>query len=154
MVMKSISKSYGVPGLRLGILASADTSLIDRVKKEVSIWNINSFAEYYMQIFGKYESDYKKACRLFVRERELFYKDLQTISFLRVFPSQAYFFLCEITNKYSSAELANELIKRDILISNCSTKNHMGETGKQLIRLAIRDREDDSYLIDTLHSLE
>lgn len=154
MVMKSISKSYGVPGLRLGILASADTSLIDRVKKEVSIWNINSFAEYYMQIFGKYESDYKKACRLFVRERELFYKDLQTISFLRVFPSQANFFLCEITNKYSSAELANELIKRDILISNCSTKNHMGETGKQLIRLAIRDREDDSYLIDTLHSLE
>ena len=154
MVMKSISKSYGVPGLRLGILASADTSLIDRVKKEVSIWNINSFAEYYMQIFGKYESDYKKACRLFVRERELFYKDLQTISFLRVFPSQAYFFLCEITNKYSSAELANELIKRDILISNCSTKNHMGETGKQLIRLSIRDREDDSYLIDTLHSLE
>ncbi len=154
MVMKSISKSYGVPGLRLGILASADTSLIDRVKKEVSIWNINSFAEYYMQIFGKYESDYKKACRLFVRERELFYKDLQTISFLRVFPSQANFFLCEITNKYSSAELANELIKRDILISNCSTKNHMGETGKQLIRLSIRDREDDSYLIDTLHSLE
>jgi histidinol-phosphate/aromatic aminotransferase/cobyric acid decarboxylase-like protein/GTP:adenosylcobinamide-phosphate guanylyltransferase len=154
MVMKSISKSYGVPGLRLGILASADTSLIDRVKKEVSIWNINSFAEYYMQIFGKYESDYKKACRLFVLERELFYKDLQTISFLRVFPSQANFFLCEITNKYSSAELANELIKRDILISNCSTKNHMGETGKQLIRLAIRDREDDSYLIDTLHSLE
>lgn len=154
MVMKSISKSYGVPGLRLGILASADTSLIDRVKKEVSIWNINSFAEYYMQIFGKYESDYKKACRLFVLERELFYKDLQTISFLRVFPSQANFFLCEITNKYSSAELANELIKRDILISNCSTKNHMGETGKQLIRLAIRDREDDSYLIDILHSLE
>ena len=117
MVMKSISKSYGVPGLRLGILASADTSLIDRVKKEVSIWNINSFAEYYMQIFGKYESDYKKACRLFVRERELFYKDLQTISFLRVFPSQANFFLCEVKNKYTSAELANELIKRNIIIS-------------------------------------
>ena len=154
MVMKSISKSYGVPGLRLGILASADTSLIDRVKKEVSIWNINSFAEYYMQIFGKYESDYKKACRLFVRERELFYKDLQTISFLRVFPSQANFFLCEVTNKYTSSELANELIKRNILISNCSTKRCMKETGKQLIRLAIRDRKDDAKLINVLKSLE
>ena len=154
MVMKSISKSYGVPGLRLGILASSDTSLIDRVKKEVSIWNINSFAEYYMQIFGKYESDYKKACRLFVRERELFYKDLQTISFLRVFPSQANFFLCEVTNKYTSSELANELIKRNILISNCSTKRCMKETGKQLIRLAIRDRKDDAKLINVLKSLE
>ena len=154
MVMKSISKSYGVPGLRLGILASANTELIDRIKKEVSIWNINSFAEYYMQIFGKYEADYKKACRLFVHERELFYKDLKTISYLRVFPSQANFFLCEVTSKYTSAELANELIKRNILISNCSTKRFMKETGKQLIRLAIRDRKDDTTLIEVLRSLE
>lgn len=154
MVMKSISKSYGIPGLRLGILASADTTLIDRVKKEVPIWNINSFAEYYMQIFGKYESDYKKACRLFIQERELFYKDLKTISYLHVIPSQSNFFLCEITSKYTSTELANELIKRNILISNCSTKRCMKETGKQLIRLAIRDRKDDSYLIEILHSLE
>lgn len=154
MVMKSISKSYGVPGLRLGILASANSELIDRIKKEVSIWNINSFAEYYMQIFGKYEADYKKACRLFVHERELFYKDLKTISYLRVFPSQANFFLCEVTSKYTSAELANELIKRNILISNCSTKRFMKETGKQLIRLAIRDRKDDTTLIEVLRSLE
>lgn len=154
MVMKSISKSYGVPGLRLGILASANTELINRIKKEVSIWNINSFAEYYMQIFGKYETDYKKACRLFVQERELFYKDLKTISYLRVIPSQANFFLCEVTSKYTSAELANELIKRNILISNCSTKRFMKETGKQLIRLAIRDRKDDTTLIEVLRSLE
>ena len=49
-VMKSISKSYGVPGLRLGILCSADKDLIARIKKEVSIWNLNSFAEFFMQI--------------------------------------------------------------------------------------------------------
>lgn len=154
IVMKSISKSYGVPGLRLGIMASADTKLIDRVKKEVSIWNINSVAEYYMQIFGKYEADYKKACRLFAQERELFYKDLKTISYLHVIPSQANFFLCEVTSKFTSVELANELIKRNILISNCSTKRHMREMGKQLIRLAIRDRDDDRRLIQVLKSLE
>lgn len=107
-----------------------------------------------MQIFGKYEADYKKACRLFVQERELFYKDLKTISYLRVIPSQANFFLCEVTSKYTSAELANELIKRNILISNCSTKRFMKETGKQLIRLAIRDRKDDKALIEVLKSLE
>jgi histidinol-phosphate/aromatic aminotransferase/cobyric acid decarboxylase-like protein len=53
VVMKSISKSFGVPGLRLGILASADKGLIATVKKEVSIWNLNSFAEFYMQIYNK-----------------------------------------------------------------------------------------------------
>lgn len=34
MVMKSISKSYGVPGLRLGILATADIDLIVRMKRK------------------------------------------------------------------------------------------------------------------------
>ena len=63
MVVKSISKSYGVPGLRLGVLASSNLLLIDRVRKNVPIWNINSFAEFYMQIFNKYEQDYKQACR-------------------------------------------------------------------------------------------
>ena len=154
MVMKSISKSYGVPGLRLGILASANTALINHIKKEVSIWNVNSFAEYYMQVFGKYETEYKKACRLFVHERELFYNELKDISYLHVIPSQANFFLCEVTDKYSSAELANELIRKDILISNCSTKRCMKGTGKQLIRLAIRDRKDDTKLINVLKSLE
>lgn len=70
MVMKSISKSYGVPGLRLGVFATSNTELIARMKKEVPIWNINSFAEFYLQIFGKYEKDYIKACRNFVVERE------------------------------------------------------------------------------------
>ena len=89
------------------------------------------------------------------KERQIeFYKDLKTISYLRVFPSQANFFLCEVTSKYTSAELANELIKRNILISNCSTKRFMKETGKQLIRLAIRDRKDDTTLIEVLRSLE
>ena len=53
VVIKSISKSYGVPGIRLGILASADDDLITEMKKDVSIWNINSFGEFYMQIEEK-----------------------------------------------------------------------------------------------------
>ena len=70
IIIKSISKSYGVPGLRLGVLATSDTRLIDSIRKDVAIWNINSFAEFYMQIFGKYEDDYQRACKKFVVERE------------------------------------------------------------------------------------
>ena len=154
MVMKSISKSYGVPGLRLGVFASSDTVLIARIKKEVSIWNINSFGEFYMQIFGKYENDYRRSCKFFREERQKFYNDLQTISYLRVIPSQANYFLCEVTSKYTSTELTQALIERDVLISNCSLKRNMGDTGKQLIRLAVRDRKDDERLVDILKSLE
>ena len=58
IVLKSISKSFGVAGLRLGVIATADTDLIAFMKKDVAIWNINSFAEYYLQIIEKYRDDY------------------------------------------------------------------------------------------------
>lgn len=151
MVMKSISKSYGVPGLRLGVFASSDTELIQRIKKEVSIWNINSFGEFYMQIYGKYENDYRKACRKFCEVREMFYEDLKQIDFLRVIPSQANYFLCEVTNKYTSAELCELLIEKDIVISNCGKKKHMD--GRNLVRLAVRDEADNARLVEVLKSL-
>ncbi|MBR6104151.1 MAG: aminotransferase class I/II-fold pyridoxal phosphate-dependent enzyme [Paludibacteraceae bacterium] len=151
MVMKSISKSYGVPGLRLGVFVSSNRDLIAKMKKEVSIWNINSFAEFYLQIFGKYEKDYKKACTLFIKEREVFKSELESIPFLHVMPSQANYFLCEVTQKYTSAELTQKLIDANIIISNCGLKSNM--QGKQLIRLAIRSREDNDKLIQTLKRL-
>ena len=151
MVMKSISKSYGVPGIRLGVFASSDTELIQKIKKEVSIWNINSFGEFYMQIYGKYENDYRKACRKFCEVREKFYEDLKQIDFLRVIPSQANYFLCEVTRKYTSAELCELLIEKDIIISNCGKKKHMD--GRNLVRLAVRDEADNARLVEVLKSL-
>lgn len=151
MVMKSISKSYGVPGLRLGVFASSDTELIQKIKKEVSIWNINSFGEFYMQIYGKYENDYRKACRKFCEVREKFYEELKQINFLRVIPSQANYFLCEVTSKYTSAELCELLIEKDIIISNCGKKKHMD--GRNLVRLAVRNEADNAQLVEVLKSL-
>ena len=148
MVMKSISKSYGVPGLRLGILATAGIYLIVRMKKEVSIWNINSFAEFYLQIYGKYEKDYIKACAKFIAERETFYTELQSIPYLRVIPSQANYFLCEVIAKYTSSELTQKLIENDVIVSNCGLKSNM--FGYNLVRLAIRSRKDNARLIDIL----
>lgn len=149
IVMKSISKSYGVPGLRLGVLASSDEALISRMKKDVAIWNINSFAEFYMQIFGKYEGDYRKACKTFIAERERFRKRLSEIPFLRVIPSQANYFLCEITEKFTAGELTARLLNEaDILIKDCSTKAAFN--GKNYIRLAVRDTADNDKLVDTL----
>ena len=148
VVMKSISKSYGVPGLRLGIMATSDMALINYAKKNVAIWNINSFAEFYMQIYGKYENDYKKACIKFLDERNRFYKSLQKIDFLRVIPSQANYFLCEVTDKYTSTELTKLLLEKNILIKDCSTKKAFN--AKNYIRIAISDKKDNLALLKTL----
>lgn len=152
IVVKSISKSYGVPGLRLGILASGNKTLISKMKKEVAIWNINSFAEFYMQIYGKYEKDYIAACHNFIEERNIFFEELQAISFLRVIPSQANYFLCEITDKYTARELTKILLERyGILIKDCGTKSAFA--GKNYIRIAIRDRVDNAYFVQSLKEL-
>lgn len=152
MVMKSISKSYGVPGLRLGVFATSDKEIIAKMKKDVAIWNINSFAEYYMQIFAKYEKDYQEACDKFIEERNLFINELRQIPFLRVIDSQANYFLCEVKNKYTSTKLTRILLeKADILIKDCSTKSAFN--GRNFIRIAIRDRKDNIKLVETLKKL-
>ena len=153
VVIKSISKSFGVPGLRLGILASSDKELITWMKKDISIWNINSFAEFYMQIFGKYEQDYSNACSKFITERKRFLSELQQIDFLRVIPSQANYFLCEIVKKYTSKELTRLLLKHyNILIKDCSTKSAFNSSN--YIRIAIRDTNDNNTLINALKNFK
>lgn len=152
IVVKSISKSYGVPGLRLGIMASADKDMISFVKKDVSIWNLNSFAEFFMQIYSKYEGDYRKAALKFQKEREVFKEELMSVPFLRVFDSESNYFLCEVLPPYASYSLAVRLLnEHNILIKDCSTKKVFD--GRNYIRIAIRNREDNRRLIEALKSL-
>lgn len=152
-VMKSISKSYGVPGLRLGILATSDRDMIQYMRKDVGIWNINSFAEFYMQIYGKYEKDYQSSCDKFRKERDIFFEELKAIPYLRVIPSQANYFLCEITGLFTAHELTLQLLsEHNILIKDCSTKKGF-PSDRQYIRIAIRDRKDNSKLCESLKSL-
>lgn len=151
-VIKSISKSYGVPGLRLGVLASSDTTMINRIKKEVSIWNINSFGEYYMQIFGKYSKDYIKACVAFINERERFQQEMTKISFIRVIPSQANYFMIKLIDKYSPEELSAILLKNyNILIKSCNSKH--GLENKNYVRIAVRGKNDNDLLLQALKEL-
>lgn len=151
VVVKSISKSYGVPGFRLGVLASGNTELIARIKKQVAIWNINSYGEFFMQIFEKYHKEYVIACEEFKKERDMFYKELQTIPYIEVYPSQANYFLCRLKGRYTSHELSILLLKQNILIKDCGTKKAFN--GGNYIRLAVRDRKDNQHLVEVLSKL-
>ena len=152
IVVKSISKSYGVPGLRLGIMASADEMLIKEAKKCVSIWNINSFAEFFMQIFTKYSKDYHKACGSFQAERADFLSKLCEIPFIHVMPTQANFVLCEVKEPYSSMEIVKRMLREhNILLSACSAKK--GLQGGKYLRIAIRGHQDNARLIEAFKQL-
>ena len=146
-VMKSISKSYGVPGLRLGVLASGDQTVIDSMKKDVAIWNINSFGEFYMQIAEKYQNDYEKSLILLREERARFEEELEQVAGVRVIPSQANFVMVELDEQISPKELLKTLlVKYDLLIKELTTKTN----GRNYLRLAVRNQKDNDTLIQAL----
>ena len=143
-VMKSISKSYGVPGLRLGVLASGDTETIGKMKKDVAIWNINSFGEFYMQIEEKYKKDYNAALVRIREERSRFQGELSKIKGVRVIPSQANFVMVELEAGISPKELLKTLlIKYNLLIKELTTKTN----GRNYLRLAVRNTADNDALL-------
>ncbi|WP_299524038.1 aminotransferase class I/II-fold pyridoxal phosphate-dependent enzyme [uncultured Methanobrevibacter sp.] len=152
IIVKSISKSFGVPGLRLGVLASNNLELIKYIKKDVAIWNINSFGEFYLQIFEKYKSDYEEGIIKFKQSRNKLEKDLGSIKNLRVIPSQANYLMCEVQGEISSTDLTEILLnKYDILIKDLFSKN--GCYGKSYVRLAVRDEKDNSALFEALKEI-
>lgn len=152
IIIKSISKSYGVPGIRLGILVSSNENLIKKLKKKVSIWNINSFGEFYMQIEEKYKKDYESALHKIKLERKKLTMDLSRISGLRVIPSQANYLLVEITNGMTAKELAKDLfVKYNIFIKDLSQKIHMNN--RQFVRVAIRNNADNLQLVAAMKEL-
>lgn len=146
-VLKSISKSYGVPGLRLGILASGDTEMIDYIKKDVAIWNINSFAEFYMQIEEKYRNDYVESLARIRAERARYVSQLCKISQLRVIPSQANYVMVELLGDNTAKGITRRLlVGHHILVKDLSGKFE----GKQYLRLAVRTTEDNDKLVSAL----
>ena len=147
-VVKSISKSFGVPGIRLGILASDDLELIADIKKDVAIWNINSFAEFYLQIYEKYSKNYSTALKKFKSARDKYIKDLSSLDGIRVIPTQANYVTCEITSGKTSTQLAQVLLEKNIFIKDLSTKK--GFDGRNYIRIAVKNEEDNDKLIAAL----
>ena len=146
-VMKSISKSYGVPGIRLGVLASGDVETIKSLKKDVAIWNINSFGEFFMQIFEKYRKAYAKALVQIREERTRFETELSKIRGIRVIPSQANYVMVEI-NRDAKELTKTMLIKYNLLIKELVSKTG----GKNYLRLAIRDTEDNDKLLAAMRN--
>lgn len=151
VIVKSISKSYGVPGFRLGILASGDRRLIEEIKKDVSIWNINSYGEFFMQIIGKYKRDYAAAALYFKEVRAGFFESLGSIPGIRPIASQANYIMLELTGGMKAGKLAEELLwNHNLLIKDLTSK--VGGRG-EYIRIAVKSEEENRRLIEGLEDV-
>ena len=70
---------------------------------------------------------------------------------MRVIPSQANYVLCEVLAPFTSKQLTTMLLEDNILIKDLSDKK--GFDGKQYVRIAVRDDEDNQTLIFALKAL-
>ena len=148
IVIKSISKSYGVPGLRLGILGTSNKKYLNTINNNLPVWNINSFAEYFLQVIFLYKSDYIIGCNKIKEERNRFYDELSKIDKISVYSSEANYFMIKL-NQGNANELAEYLLEnKKILIKVLNGKN--GFDQKEYIRIAIKLKEENNYLLECL----
>ena len=152
IVIRSISKSFGVPGLRLGLLGSANHDIIASVKKDIAIWNINSLAEFFLQIFGKYKSDYEEGIIKFKNVRSSFMSSMESIPFIRAIESHANYVLCEVLPPFNSLELSQKLLREHkILVRTLSGK--LGFEDASYSRIAIKTEEENERLFMALREI-
>ena len=150
IVVKSISKSYGIPGIRLGVLATSNEEIMKQIKKYISIWNINSYGEYFLQIATLFKNDYINSCNKIATVREKFINDLKEISKIKVYDSEANYVLCNL-NDNDSTEIAIKLLEKNIFIKDLKTKDAF--KNMNYIRLAVRTEEENNILVNELKSL-
>ena len=145
IVVKSIGKSYGVAGLRLGVIATSDVKLLNQIKSDMQIWNINSMAEYFMQIFNMYKKSYILSCEKIANERNRMIKEINNIKEIKAYPSQANFIMIDLKQTSSYDLCVSALNNANILIKDLSTKNYFNN--KNYIRVAVRNEEDNNRLL-------
>ena len=148
VVIKSISKSYGNPGLRLGILASSDLAMIEKFKSHMAIWNINSFAEYYLQIHNLYAQFYTESCYRIAEERNRISNILGKYKNIKVFDSQANYIMIELL-EHSSKQVAIKMLEDDkILVKDLSEKKIFKK--HNFMRIAVKSEEENNLILKSI----
>jgi len=150
VVLKSMSKVFGIAGLRLGYLLTADRDLLEGFRRHIPIWNINGLAEAFLRSVGNYRSEFKQSCELTRQTCQQFYRQLQAVPGLRPIEPDANFVFCEIsTPGVSGADLARELYAdHGILIKDCTNKSM--QNAERYLRIASRTPAENLRLVEAL----
>jgi histidinol-phosphate/aromatic aminotransferase/cobyric acid decarboxylase-like protein/choline kinase len=141
VILKSLGKAFGVCGLRLGYIASADRDFVNNIKKLLPIWNVNNFAETFIRQLNRYDRQFKASCERTKRDRDAFYKDLVSLG-IKAWKPDGNFILCKMP--WDAVGIAKFLFEHNILVKNCGGKSM--KDGDQYIRFGCRTFEENVAL--------
>jgi len=151
LIVRSMSKHCGVPGLRLGYCYSVNSALLGRLRHFVPTWNLNALAQYFLALLPPTDGEYHAARKRLIEDVRCLYHSLTAIPHLDVYPTGANFVLFKITNGMTAADLqARLLAEHRMYVRDCSNKVGMDAFH---VRVASQGRDKDAKLVEALRTL-
>jgi histidinol-phosphate/aromatic aminotransferase/cobyric acid decarboxylase-like protein/NDP-sugar pyrophosphorylase family protein len=153
VIVKSMSKAFGIGGLRLGYLLTANSEVAESVRSQVPIWNVNGFAESFLRLAPRYRRQFKKSCIQVRMDRDDLYQLLNSIRGMTVYWPDANFVFCRLPDGAPSGpEVTRALfVEHNILIKHCAGKT-MPDPDRYL-RIASRTRNENAKLAEALETI-
>ena len=151
LIVRSMSKHYGVPGLRLGFCYSRNREMLDRLRRLVPTWHLNSLAEYFLTLLPSNEAAYRQSLARVTADVGRLRDELSAIPGLSVYPTGSNFVLFRIEGNMTAARLQERLlVDRLMYVRDCSNKVGLDD---RHVRVASQGREADERLVDALRDL-
>ena len=149
-IFKSMSKAYGICGLRIGYMLTASAAFVDKVRSGIHIWNLNGFAETFLKMAPEYREEFQSSCAQVRQDRDQFYQDLSSIEGLIVYKPEANYIFCRLPDHAPAGpEVAKTLfVDHNIYIKHCEEKS-MPESDRY-VRIASRTQDENTYLVTVL----
>jgi threonine-phosphate decarboxylase len=151
LIVRSMSKHCGVPGLRLGYCYSANLYILNRLRRFVPTWNLNTLAQYFLSLLPGTAATYHEGRKRLIGDVLHLYEALRTIPSLEVYPTGANFVLFKVRNGMTANELQTRLlVEHEMYVRDCSNKLGMDAFH---IRVASQGRDKDTRLVEALRTL-
>ncbi|MFO7869672.1 MAG: histidinol-phosphate transaminase [Bacteroidales bacterium] len=151
IIIRSMSKHCGIPGLRLGYCCSSRSDIIARMKKMVPLWNINTLAEYFITLLVQTNDMYHAMRKRVIAEVADLYCDLQKIRGFYVYKTGCNFVMIKIECGLTAFELQKKLLEDYwIYVRDCTNKIGLDAYH---IRVSSQGKAKDALLIDALSSI-
>ena len=153
LVLKSLSKVFGVPGIRLGYAYSTDPKIVAAIRESLPIWNINSVAEYFLELLFKRRPELQASFQRTKDDRAAFAELLRRLKGVHeVYSSGGNFLLARLDARvYPSPQIETDLLARyAIYVKDVSDRFEDDDT---YVRVAVRTQEDHHRLIEAMGSL-
>lgn len=151
LVVRSMSKHCGIPGLRLGYCCTSNEELKNQIRKNIPVWNINTLAEYFLGQLEATDAEYQKARKQVIVDVKNLYEAVRHIEGFTAYPSGSNFLLIHVDTGCTASELQMKLLKEHkVYVRDCSNKVGMD---KYHIRVASQGKEKDQLIIKALRAV-